>query len=109
MSFFSQLLGSSVKNISVNDLQHMLQEKPKDTVYIDVRTPDEFRSRHLNAFKNIPLDQLSNRLSEVPKDKDIVLICLSGARSSSAARILNKNGYERLINVSGGMSSVHFQ
>lgn len=109
MSFFNQILGNSVKNISVSDLQQMLQDKPKDTVYIDVRTPDEFKLRHLDAFKNIPLDQLPNRLSEVPKDKDIVLICLSGGRSSSAARFLNKNGYDRLMNVTGGMSSVHFQ
>jgi rhodanese-related sulfurtransferase len=69
---------------------------------LDVREPDEFRAEHIDGAKLIPLGQINARLHELPKDREIVCICRSGARSSVAARHLAAAGY-RTLNLSGGM------
>ncbi|WP_333474169.1 rhodanese-like domain-containing protein [Paenibacillus gyeongsangnamensis] len=55
--------------------------------------------------KNIPLSQLSRRIDEIPKDRDLLLYCRSGMRSKSAARILRKRGFVRLILLQGGINA----
>ena len=71
-------------------------------VYIDVRTPAEFKARNIKQFKNIPL---GSDLSKLPKDKEIVVICQSGMRSAQACKQLKKLGYEKVTNVRGGIGS----
>jgi phage shock protein E len=68
---------------------------------IDVRTPDEFRDGAYPGAVNIPVSNLGARLAEIPKDKSVVLYCASGARSSSAARVLKQAGYTDVINAGG--------
>ena len=82
-----------VKTISVAQLKNILNDK--DKVFIDVRTP-------IQQFKNIPLGSSFDKL---PKDKEIVVICQSGMRSSQACKRLKKQGFERVTNVRGGMSA----
>lgn len=69
---------------------------------LDVRESDEFRSGHIAQAKLIPVGQLGTRMAEVPKDRTILCVCLSGGRSSSAARMLAQSGYT-VINMNGGM------
>ena len=66
-----------------------------------VRTVGEFSRGHINGFKNIPVDELRERINEVEKGKPVYLICQSGLRSYIASRILEGNGYET-YNFSGG-------
>ena len=61
---------------------------------LDVRTEDEYRAGHIEGFKNIPLDELRERLKEIPSGKKVYLHCLSGLRSYLAARILMNEGYD---------------
>lgn len=61
---------------------------------VDVRTPEEFQAGHVSGAKNIPVDEVSARLAEIPKDKPVVVYCLSGARSAAAARMLKSSGYD---------------
>jgi phage shock protein E len=68
---------------------------------VDVRSPEEFQDGAYPGAVNIPLQQLSQRMGEIPKDKPVVLYCLSGARSASAARTLKKAGYTDVINAGG--------
>ena len=75
--------------------------KDKSAVLLDVRTVDEFSRGHNNGFKNIPVDELRERINEVEKGKPVYLICQSGLRSYIASRILEGNGYET-YNFSGG-------
>ena len=75
--------------------------KDKSAVLLDVRTVDEFSKGHINGFKNIPVDELRERINEVEKGKPVYLICQSGLRSYIASRILEGNGYET-FNFSGG-------
>ena len=61
---------------------------------LDVRAEDEYRAGHIEGFKNIPLDELRERLEEIPSGKKVYLHCLSGLRSYLAARILMNEGYD---------------
>ena len=61
---------------------------------LDVRTPGEYSGGHLEGAVNIPVQQLAQRLAEVPKGRPVVVYCASGARSSSAAGQLRNAGYE---------------
>ena len=105
MSIFSLLFGKTGTAISVVELKEKMSKKSADVFYLDVRTPMEYKSNGLKGFTNISVDQLSGNLHRIPKEKEIVVICQSGSRSSSAARLLSKNGYERVTNVRGGMGA----
>ena len=84
--------------------QKMARAKPGEVEWIDVREPGEFAAGHVRGFRNLPLSQLRDRLSELPREKEIVLICRSGSRSMMAARMLKRSGCTRLYNVAGGLS-----
>ena len=68
-------------------------------IVVDVRTEGEFASGHIKNAVNIPLDQLSQNLSKLKKDKTIIVCCASGMRSSSARSILLNNGFAEVYNV----------
>ena len=89
-----------VKSIPAHELKQQLNDSNK--VYIDVRTPAEFKARNIKQFKNMPL---GSDLSKLPKDKEIVVICQSGMRSAQACKQLKKLGYEKVTNVRGGIGS----
>ncbi|KAA6461469.1 rhodanese-like domain-containing protein [Bacillus cereus] len=92
-----------VKNISTKELKAEL--KKKNNLFIDVRTPGEFRSNHIHGFRNIPLNELPQRANSLDKQKEIIVICQSGMRSKIATKILKKLGFKHIINVSGGMGA----
>lgn len=68
---------------------------------IDVRTPDEFTSGHIEKAKNIPLDTLATQTKNLPKDKIIITCCASGMRSASAKSLLKSNGFIKVYNGGG--------
>lgn len=72
-----------------------------DHLLLDVRTPEEFNSGHIPGAVNISVDQLAQRLSEVPQDKPVVLYCRSGNRSNQAAQILDRAGYTQIYDLGG--------
>lgn len=90
-----------VRSISPTELPGCL--KGRNNVLVDVREQHEYESGHVGGMKNIPLGQITGRLSELPKEKEIVLICRSGNRSLMAARMLRRHGYEKVVNVRGGI------
>ena len=102
MSFLSNLFGPPVPSIEATAAQAKLNEKPKPLV-LDVREPSEYSAGHIAGSTLIPLHQLSSRMSELPKDREIICVCASGSRSGSAARRLTSDGYN-VLNLSGGMS-----
>lgn len=61
---------------------------------LDVRTTQEFGDRHLEGATNIPVSDIQKRLSELPKDKPIVVYCASGGRSAMATDVLRDQGYD---------------
>lgn len=71
-------------------------------VFIDVRTPGEVAEGMVEGAVNIPLQEITHRLAEFPKDKDLLIYCRSGKRSMAASNFLVQNGYTRVFNVVGG-------
>lgn len=76
---------------------------PRDgsVTLLDTRTVKEYADGHIEGFRNIPVDELRDRLDELEKDRPVYVICQSGLRSYIASRILAGNGYEA-YNFSGG-------
>ena len=68
---------------------------------MDARTPEEYASGHIEGFRNIPADELRERLNEIQAGKPVYVICQSGLRSYIASRILEGSGYET-YNFAGG-------
>ena len=72
---------------------------------VDVREPDEWAAGHVAEARHIPLGELPARLGELPRDRDLLLICRSGKRSGAATRLLQREGFPLARNVQGGMSA----
>jgi rhodanese-related sulfurtransferase len=70
---------------------------------LDVRTPEEWNEVHIPGATSIPLDQLETRLTEVPKDKEVVVVCRSGNRSKPGRDILKNAGFPQVTSMSGGL------
>ena len=80
-----------------------VENLPRDgsVTLLDTRTVGEYAQGHIDGFKNIPVDELRERLDEVEKGKPVYVICQSGLRSYIASRILEGNGYTA-YNFAGG-------
>jgi rhodanese-related sulfurtransferase len=72
---------------------------------IDVRELDEVAAVAFDVpnIINIPLSEFENRFNEIPKDKEVVMVCKSGARSLRAAGFLINHGYENVVNMKFGI------
>ena len=76
-------------------------------VVIDVCEANEFAAGHVGGARNIPLNQLEEKLTAAVKNKalPVILVCQSGARSNRAVAIAKKLGYEQAQSLSGGLSA----
>src|SRR5215216_6869424 len=74
------------------------------TFVLDVRTLEEWNEYHAPNTTLIPLDQLPARLNEVPKDREIVVVCRSGNRSQEGRDILLNAGFTQVTSVKGGLN-----
>lgn len=83
---------SKVKRLTPDELKLALDKK--DIFFLDVREPKELvEFGTIKGYVNIPVGQLEQRLSEVPKDKTIITACAHGVRATRASEILAKNGF----------------
>jgi rhodanese-related sulfurtransferase len=73
-------------------------------VLIDVREADEFQNIHAVGATLIPLSEFTDRYSEMPQDKEIILICAGGVRSAQAAQYAAERGY-KTTNLEGGTNA----
>src|SRR4030042_1714517 len=73
--------------------------------FLDVRSQDEWNQAHIANSINIPLDELQNHLSELPKNKDIVVVCLIGKRSQEGMNILRNVGFAHASCMTGGLNA----
>lgn len=103
MSFLSKLFGPTVPNVNAVELNEKLKFG-KHPIVLDVRQLEEFNQGHITGAKLIPLGELSRRMGELPKGREIVCVCASGSRSSSASKALATAGYN-VSNLQGGMLS----
>ncbi|HEY3328829.1 MAG TPA: rhodanese-like domain-containing protein [Capsulimonadaceae bacterium] len=76
-----------------------------NAVLVDVRSPGEYAGGHAVGAISMPLDHVTTRAAELPKDRPVYVICQSGGRSQQAATALRSMGYENVTNVTGGTSA----
>ncbi|QVQ50448.1 rhodanese-like domain-containing protein [Spiractinospora alimapuensis] len=77
---------------------------PEDGFLLDVREDVEWNAGHAPHAVHVPLGQLAARVSDVPQDRDVYVVCRSGGRSAQATDALNDAGW-RATNVAGGMKA----
>lgn len=94
--------GAVAPNISVDEAYKLYQN---GTFVLDVRTPEEWNDFHVPNTTLIPLDELENRVNELPKDQEIVVICRSGNRSAVGRDILLNAGLTQVTSVDGGLTA----
>ena len=101
------MAGFMIENIAEGRLKQFFWDEvgalPDDgsVFLLDARTREEYTAGHINGFVNIPLDELRDRLSELPQNVPLYVLCQSGLRSYLACRILSQNGWD-CHNFSGG-------
>ncbi len=93
--------GNSVaREISASDV---FLKKDVGAFILDVRDADEFAAFHIAGSTLIPLGELEARLQEVPRDKEIIVVCRSGNRSASGRDVLLNAGYTNVSSMTGGL------
>ena len=101
------MAGFMVENLAKGVVKQFRAEDVKDlprdgsVTLLDARTPREYAGGHIEGFRNIPVDELRERLGEIEPGKPVYVICQSGLRSYIACRILAGHGYEA-YNFAGG-------
>jgi rhodanese-related sulfurtransferase len=76
-----------------------------EVFFLDVREPSEYDAGHIPGVTLIPVSQVAGRLSEIPKDKQVVVTCRSGNRSGQVAQQLRQLGYTNITNMQGGLNA----
>jgi rhodanese-related sulfurtransferase len=94
----------NIKTVTTEDAQLLLAD---GSILVDVREDAEITKLafHVDGTIQIPLSQLEERVSELPKDKNLLIACRSGQRSKKAIKMLQSYGYENLANLTGGIKS----
>ncbi|MDK9703727.1 MAG: rhodanese-like domain-containing protein [Sulfuritalea sp.] len=105
MLLWPMIAGGGAENLSPSEATLLINRE--DALVLDVRESGEWSSGHIPGARHITLGQLDKRLSEIEKFKDrpIIVVCASGNRSSSACGRLKKSGFEKVFNLSGGVSA----
>lgn len=93
------------ESLTVHDWKAELEATP-DAFLLDVRTVEEFQQAHIEGATLVPVDELLDRTSELPSDKDapIFVYCRSGNRSGTASGYLVDLGYTHVVNLAGGIN-----
>ncbi|MFZ9940792.1 MAG: rhodanese-like domain-containing protein, partial [Luteolibacter sp.] len=93
-----------IPTITVERLREILSDG-FDGLLIDVREPHEHAVSQIDSACLIPLRELPSQLSELPRDREIIVHCKSGARSARAVRLMLESGFVRVTNVQGGIDA----
>jgi len=98
-------VGGNILKGLVNSVTYDRAAAMENALFVDVRTQKEFETGNIPESINIPREELRERIGELPKDRDLVVLCCSGVRSYAACRVLKQTGFELLSNLSGGYIS----
>lgn len=96
----------NVKNLNGSEAEKVLNEN-KEILILDVRTSGEFKGGHIPGARNIPVNELLSRISEIKTfgDKPVMVYCASGGRSPGAVQVLLKNDFQNIYHLTKGISS----
>jgi sulfur-carrier protein adenylyltransferase/sulfurtransferase len=93
----------ALPTITVEELKARRDRGEKVTL-LDVREPNEWAISDLPGSVKIPLGTLPQRLDELPPQEDIVVYCRTGGRSGNAVQFLRQKGFDRVLNLAGGIN-----
>jgi molybdopterin/thiamine biosynthesis adenylyltransferase/rhodanese-related sulfurtransferase len=92
---------NGIPQLSVKELKAR-RDAGQDVFLLDVREPYEYQISQIGGTL-IPQNDVPNRLAEIPRDREIVVQCRSGARSQRIAELLKQSGYTQVVNLAGGI------
>ena len=97
--------GGGVNTVSPTQAVQLINKDK--AVVIDVCSESEFAEGHVSGAKNVPVDELESRLTQVAKNKatPLLMVCASGIRSRRAVGVAKKQGYEQVYSLAGGMGA----
>ena len=90
---------TSIPDVTPAEGQSRVQQ---GALLVDVREPGEYAELHAQGAHLLPLSELESRFGELPRDRPLVMICRSGARSARAGEYLRAQGYGDVVNLAGG-------
>ena len=85
-----------IPTVAVDDVE-------ADAYLLDVREDDEWAAGHAPGAKHLPMMEIPTRLGDVPKDREVVVVCRVGGRSGQVVAYLVQQGYQNVSNLDGGM------
>jgi rhodanese-related sulfurtransferase/glyoxylase-like metal-dependent hydrolase (beta-lactamase superfamily II) len=94
-----------LERISAEQLAEIMHDDPEVPIF-DVRKQSEYLSQHVAGVENAPLDSINESMQMIPKDRVVVVHCAGGYRSMMFVSILRARGYDNIIDVKGGFSSI---
>lgn len=93
---------AAMQNINALDMQKIMKQTP-DIYLLDVRTPGEYQQKRIKGARLIPIDQVQNRINEIPRNRPIIVYCETGVRSALVGRYLDQLGYQSVYNLGQGI------
>lgn len=94
---------TSIKQAKAPEVYDLYQQQDPETIWIDVRQPEEWAEGTIPGAERISLAELPEQLSGLDQAKTYVLVCRSGGRSGRASQAMADAGFTQLINFDGGM------
>ena len=99
------LLNGDFRQVNVDKVRELVEN---NAYIIDVREKNEYDNGHIINAVNIPLSELRDRISEIPKDIPVYLHCRTGQRSYNAAKALGNLGFQNIYNITGSFLGLSF-
>lgn len=95
----------SFKTVETKEFQKMTENK--ETVILDVRTPEEYAEGHLNNSTNIDVNSsdFEQQISKLDASKTYLVYCRSGKRSANASGLMTSKGFKNVVNLKGGITA----
>lgn len=100
-------IAGGYKNISPAEAKKMINSGGKELLILDVRTPGEYKNeKHIKNSVLIPISVIESRVSEIEtyRDKNVIVYCKVGGRSSRASNYLVNKGFKKIHNMTGGIT-----
>jgi len=94
-----------MNTLTAAELKTKIDTNSENLFLLDVREPHEFEHCHISGSILIPMQTIPQRLADIPKDKTVISICHHGMRSLQVAQFLLGQGFNNIINLSGGVNA----
>lgn len=107
MSLFKRSSKKSITELEPNEAFTEIEKHldNPDFVVLDVRTPKEYEKEHLENARLLDVNSsdFESKIEEMDKNKEYFIYCKAGRRGSKAAKLMQENGYQNVINIAGGI------